>query len=539
MNKLGKGLLVASLAMGVAQADTYTNKTFLATRPVGVNLAMEGTTWHTQIHHPKAMDGNKFGASFEIVGFYEESQNDSNIGKYFGFNDKNKLVVGNGNTSGVDIDKRNLLHDPLAIRNFSGTNLGNIGVTFTNPFSGNINLKFDRQAAGVNLVYQQDLDGLMDGMYFKVRAPIAWEEMRNKSTFTSLVTATVNSDYGTTGGGTILAFLSGSNSSTVDLRNYFNGTLVLTDTNNFNKQDGLTAAKFDGNKSKTSLADIDVLFGWSFYETEDNHAGINVGVTIPTSSEPNGEYAWEAQSGNRGHWALGGGLDAKFKAWAKEEQCLEVDVVLDWRYLLKDNEKRTLGIKGKKWGQYFLLGQDQVRGVFPAANVLTRRVSVRPGNQVDARFGLAYRSGNFTLDAGYNLFARESERVDLSDLINESSYGIAGNNYKPWDATYSVGATAGNGVFSASSIAAASHTIDTTAAITGNASTPFLKNSDLDTLPASTPSTVTHKIYGGLGWAWNNWDTPVMIGAGAAYEFASTQKALENWMFWAKVGVSF
>jgi len=90
-------------------------------RGAGFNLAMEGTTWHTQIHVPNANLGN-YTSSPQITGFYQENTNDTALGKYFGFNNQRNLIIGNAGTSGVDIDKRHLLHDHLGIRNQSGSN---------------------------------------------------------------------------------------------------------------------------------------------------------------------------------------------------------------------------------------------------------------------------------------------------------------------------------------------------------------------------------------------------------------------------------
>ena len=64
-------------------------------------------------------------------------------------------------------------------------------------------------------------------------------------------------------------------------------------------------------------------------------------------------------------------------------------------------------------------------------------------------------------------------------------------------------------------------------------------DTELTTRPCTTPSYVTHKIYGGLGYCFNEWETPFMLGLGAHYEFASSQKTLEQWGIFGKLGISF
>ena len=99
----------------------HTNKTFLAGRPVGVNLPMEGTTWHTQINKPNGND-NKVGASLQVTGFFQENTNDTALGKYFGFENKRTINIGNADDEDVDVDKRHFLHDHLEIRNHTAPN---------------------------------------------------------------------------------------------------------------------------------------------------------------------------------------------------------------------------------------------------------------------------------------------------------------------------------------------------------------------------------------------------------------------------------
>lgn len=492
MKKILVSLIAISFISGTA-SPAASNKTFLATRPMGVNLAMEGTTWHTQINLPDD-NKDKFGGSLQVVGFYQENTNEEDLGKYFGFNNERTLFIGRNGDANVDIDKRHLLHDSQGARD--ATNL---------LFTGSINLDMKHEAAGIRIDYYQGLDGLIKGLYFKVRAPIIWQENTSNIGLEGSVTASIN-----------------AGATTVAINNYFAGN--ITQNAGVDAQAALTHAKIVGSDSDTSLADIDVVLGWNFWEEKKNHSGINLGITIPTSNTPKGEYIFEAQTGNRNHWGMGAGFDTKISVWTNEDQALEFDAVLDWRYLFEDTEKRTLGLRGKNWGQYFMIGAVGTAGVRPAANVLTQNLDVRPGNQVDARFGLAYRTGDFTADLGYGLYARESERVKIKDSFNESLYGYAGDTY---DAS---------AAFAATDIPIATVTIGNTQP--GNASGTTLVTSDLDIEPATTPSIVTHKVYGGLGWAWNKWSTPVMIGIGGAYEFATKQEAPENWMLWGKLGIS-
>ncbi|MCK4517458.1 hypothetical protein KAT92_01685, partial [Candidatus Babeliales bacterium] len=53
------------------------------------------------------------------------------------------------------------------------------------------------------------------------------------------------------------------------------------------------------------------------------------------------------------------------------------------------------------------------------------------------------------------------------------------------------------------------------------------------------PSVLTHKIFGGVGHAFNSWEYPLMLGVGGSWEFESDNDALEQWSLWAKLGLTF
>ena len=67
----------------------------------------------------------------------------------------------------------------------------------------------------------------------------------------------------------------------------------------------------------------------------------------------------------------------------------------------------------------------------------------------------------------------------------------------------------------------------------------YVNNDSLDISTAETPSQCTHSIYGGLGYSFKEWDTPLMLGLGGKYEFASENSAIEQWGIWGKIGIGF
>jgi len=153
-------------------------------------------------------------------------------------------------------------------------------------------------------------------------------------------------------------------------------------------------------------------------------------------------------------------------------------------------------------------------------------------HQLDAKIGMSYYHGKFILDAGYNLYVKSEEKVTLKSF-DDDTFGIAGNNYDSSDS--------GDGVFTASDIATFDDvTIAATAPRSNSSSTPFLSKSDIDVKVAQTRNMVTHKIYGGIGYSWEQWSLPFALGGGASFELVnSRQDALENWAVWFKGAISF
>src|SRR5574338_638311 len=102
------GIIIATGS--VYASDNHSNKTFLMSRAPGVNLAMEYTTWHDHVYNGKhnrcvsccqspcartcvrrscdPCGPGRINAHFQVTGFYQDSTNHHEIGKYFG--------IGNG-----------------------------------------------------------------------------------------------------------------------------------------------------------------------------------------------------------------------------------------------------------------------------------------------------------------------------------------------------------------------------------------------------------------------------------------------------------
>ncbi|MBU4269594.1 hypothetical protein KJ644_01425 [Candidatus Dependentiae bacterium] len=506
MNKLLKGLLVTAFAVGTMNAAT--NKTFLMPRSQGVNLPMEYTTFNELIQHK---NGDFFGAHFQVVPFYLESCDKGDLGKYFGFANKNVIrLSGSTNIATSDLAFRRIFHH-------------------ADEATAVADVKFEPelQAYGARIDYYQDLEKILDGLYLKVALPIV------------NVDTDMHINVSNKAGGNSF-FLSSNYIENYFLGTYGDGNPAATAAaqTGADAQQVLKYAKIGGSHSETSVADIDLVLGYKFFDKEKYYVALNLGLTIPVGNDADGVWAFEPIVGNGGHWAVGGGLDFSVKLWEKNDQNIKLTGVANYRYMFEDTEMRTLGLKKSdgtsvNWGQYRYVGTDGGNTAIPAANVLTKNVEVEPGSQVDAILYFTYNNGGWTLDLGYNFFWKEREDVKLKGTdFQTATHAIVDPD---WVGTASLLVT--NFLPKASDNAVVDGATFDAPVVFGTTAYQLIRD-NIDTTVAETPSMDTHKIFAGVGYNWKEWEYPLMLGIGGAYEFAGND-GIENWQVYGKIGMKF
>ena len=502
MRKLIIGLCSFALCFSSLLATTYSDKTFLMPRSVMINLPMEYTTWHTQLNR---MSNAEYNGTVQVVPFYQKSTNKTAIGKYFGFDWAGNEGLGIVNQIGVSPTDATILKYPQdIIHDYANAR---------NTLQANYKFEPYQTVWGARLSYQQDLDKLLDGLFFRINAPIV--SVKNNINLTTLTASTKET---LPGGTTDVSFL-----------DYLSGNVENTSAND--KQLALKYAKIDGaSHSSSGVADIDVMLGYTFVHKERYRAGINIDVLFPTGKTPKGDLLFEPVHGNGHHWGLGCGLDLGLTLYKREDKSIELMIAGQYKYLFDGTEKRTLDyirVDGTKpsAGYYNQGGQTGVAGVFPLANILTQDIKVTPGSLFDGILALAFNIGNFTFDIGYNLYAKEAEKVALKNAWQNDTYAEAA-----WSYNTAAAFTTYVNAADPKAYAYQNAPDGTNAAINAD-------NLDFSTI--QTPSQVTHKAYAGLGYVFNKMKYPVMIGCGGSYEATSRNDALEGWAVWAKGGISW
>ncbi|MBD3231820.1 hypothetical protein GF322_04125 [Candidatus Dependentiae bacterium] len=479
-------------------AETKTDRTFFMPRPVGTNLAMQMTSWFPFLNQDKS---GTFESNFQIVPFYQASTNGSDLAKYFMFDNKTTLKI----STAADAD----------------INPGNFNLS-TN-YDGEISFDPEQSVWGARMDFYQDLSKILKGLYYSASMPVV--KIENDPGFKENITAD--------GGwfNTAKTVLAGGRLSSEWSQVFRYG-------------------KIEGKKSVTGLADTDMKLGYRIFNQKRVKLGVNVALTVPTGNKSTGIYMWEPIMGNGRHWALGLGLDSDFVLWKNEDYSKQFSLMIfaDYRYLFENRQFRTLELKDKHWGRFIRMRQqdpDNANNVLgnyiPGINVLTRKVKVEPGSQIDFLASLHFKCRKWNFELGYNLWARESEDVSLNDSwTSPGTYGLAAaNDAYNTNIDVKAGTQAGAVVFDRlvyPQTAATGVSSATTIKTFGAADDKFITENDVDV--SGHPSALSHKILAGISYDFDFKDRPWFLAIGGSYEFPDDNAALEQWAIWAKVGLT-
>ncbi len=152
-------------------------------------------------------------------------------------------------------------------------------------------------------------------------------------------------------------------------------------------------------------------------------------------------------------------------------------------------------------------------------NVFTTCATVHPNFTTNTNSGFIYTWKGLQAELGFNFFVRQAEQITKSSWNND----VAIKNIDGAGET-NIARTIQNN-FNGSAIALANYTALTLA--------------DLDLTSAAHPTTLTHTVYIAAGWNWDDICIPVFLGGGASYEFTTVTTALDRWLLFGKLGISF
>ena len=107
------------------------------------------------------------------------------------------------------------------------------------------------------------------------------------------------------------------------------------------------------------------------------------------------------------------------------------------RYLFKNTQKRSFDLHNNEWSRYLMVWNkedweaantvygtaapmSQARNYTAGINVFTKDMHVTPGAQGRLNQALVMNSENYMIEMGWNIFAREAEKVALTQAWSEN-----------------------------------------------------------------------------------------------------------------------
>ena len=315
------------------------------------------------------------------------------------------------------------------------------------------------------------------------------------------------------------------------------------------KQKGFKYGKIDDcadDMKRTGLADMEVKLGYEWLQQEPCHLESYVGLILPTGNAPQGEYMFEAVVGSGKHVGLTFGSNFGTQIWEckDSERCLRVEHASHSQYLFKKEHVRSFDLKNRPWSRYLSMYESEeqaqnasttedIYGLTPGINLMTRTVNVIPGLSHNMNTALVYQSKGLCLEGGYNFFARRAEHIELdTSLPSIALKHVEGEGKTNPLRDISGTAQTETGVNAISSIGILPVPV-------ANYSQSVITTDDIDLASASTPCHIAHTIYGNIGYNWDEKEYPMGVGMGGSYTFSnSNNSVVDRWTIWGKFSIS-
>ena len=192
-----------------------------------------------------------------------------------------------------------------------------------------------------------------------------------------------------------------------------------------------------------NFSDLHFVFGYDFLQKPWYHVGAFLVTVAPIGNRLSSVKVFEPIIGNGHHWEFGGGLDMHFNLWQCVDKYLQLFLNGYATHLFENNTIRTFDFQPSIYGypgvgsKYMLLKEfnntnDYTGNLINALNFTTREIKSSFAIQGEVTAQLVFRACNWAFGAGYNMFARSSEKIgqasNPSREFEGKHYGIKGTS---------------------------------------------------------------------------------------------------------------
>lgn len=280
------------------------------------------------------------------------------------------------------------------------------------------------------------------------------------------------------------------------------------------------------------VADIEIILGRDWNTRECGQMRSFLGVVVPTGDTPEGIYIYEPIVGNNHHWGVTWGAEGIFKYACRSWADVYVVYDIQSKYLFQNQQRRGVDLIGKPWGRYiWVWSSPEAKSPDFGANYLTLCLNVTPRYQMIINTAVLFKGNCWTLELGYNFFARAGEEVCLVEDWQETVGFVDIENFikdgSIKTASYSlIQASTGTGIG-----------VD----VDKNQTPIFvpIKEKDLNLLSAAHPGMQSQMLYFALNYNRPGECRDLLLCIGASNEFNIYNNSPHRWTIWGKVGCSF
>jgi hypothetical protein len=462
--------------------DQYTNQTIMFPKDIFGSFGMDQASWHNIVYNKQA-----HGNAFQVYGYAQTSIADPSNPKYFLFNFLDNIVVQNGK-------------DPYNEESFTRDMLGAwIGIQGTTPYQASYTLTPQQSQYGATFGFSQDLSSFFDVAL-----------LRNISFNFSIPVIHVKNQLIFEGDSTILHALQGDNAASMGLNEAWN-YLILDDQV----------------QEKTGIGYFKFQFSSKYQSEDDVQVATTTFVLFPATNPVDNYKLFEPIIGYNGHTVLGSGITFQFPLSVSADKLTRICLYfgVENKFLLGNNQDRTLEMKEKPYSRYMPLYDRHTGFMVPGVNVFTKNCLVEPFNIINFIGGIRYKYKDSVTEFGYELWGKDTEKISLTtdDPWQENRYGIANIDE--------------NGQLSDSDIKTASQsTINYVQPDTENT---YIKLKDITRMPAGARAALLHRAYVSLGYGQNTNKTDMFCNGGLFMEVTQNNAAMSNWGGWIKAGLTF
>jgi hypothetical protein len=291
------------------------------------------------------------------------------------------------------------------------------------------------------------------------------------------------------------------------------------------------------------LSEIDIQLGYG-WGREQAFMHSYVGVLIPTGNKVKGRKVFEPIIGWDHHAGVHFGSNFGIQVWKSEcgEHSIWYELAIDSRYLFENKQVRSFDLKNKPWSRYMMVYSDLTQaeeaatlcpaeeGIIlgtPGINIFTQLVKVSPRFQRTYNTAFALDLKAWTLEGGYNFFARDAECVRLACPWTQVTSGPALKSLLGCGQTDDV-QQIGNNYNNANVKPLADYASN------------IITEDQLDFTSASSPASLNHRLYGSIGYGHTHQRGYRSIYAfGFEYEFIGDNTNMNRWGAWIKGAVVF